>query len=143
MTGNGRYRVNSDEIAARVVDGEAILINLSNGTYYSIEGTGAIVWALLERGHPVADVAAELSRRLGVDEQTALEDVERLVARLVEERILVAAEQTATPGPIDGLPYPPAYATPHLEKYEDMSDLLALDPPMPGLTDIPWQAPGT
>jgi hypothetical protein len=30
-----------------------------------------------------------------------------------------------------------------LEKYTDLSDLLALDPPMPGIRDIPRHMPGS
>jgi hypothetical protein len=32
-----------------------------------------------------------------------------------------------------------AYEPPKLNAYRDMGDLLALDPPMPGLEDIPWE----
>ena len=31
---------NSDGVASKIVDGEAILINLSNGMYYSMDAVG-------------------------------------------------------------------------------------------------------
>jgi hypothetical protein len=31
------------------------------------------------------------------------------------------------------------YEPPVLERYADMEDLLALDPPMPGIANLPWQ----
>jgi len=30
---------------------------------------------------------------------------------------------------------------PRLDKYTDMQEMLALDPPLPGIEDIPWEPP--
>ena len=35
---------NVAEVAAKVMDGEAILINLANGMYYSMDGAGGFLW---------------------------------------------------------------------------------------------------
>ena len=37
-------RANPDEVAAKVVQGEAIIINLATGVYYSMTGVGAAAW---------------------------------------------------------------------------------------------------
>ena len=135
--------MNDGQVAAKLVDGEAIVIDLASGTYYSLAGTGALVWGLAERGGSEEEIAAELERRFGAAAGEAREDVRRLLAELVDEGILVAADGApAGPGPSDSeLPDLSTYERPVLDKYTDMSDLLALDPPMPGLRDIPWQAP--
>jgi Coenzyme PQQ synthesis protein D (PqqD) len=137
------FRVNTDEVASKVIEGEAILINLSNGMYYNLAGTGALVWALLETAQDDQRISAELERRTGIDHATAVTDVERLLDELSAEGLIVAAEaptDTADPEAID-VPPLASYSAPVLEKYADMSDLLALDPPMPRLADIPWQPP--
>jgi hypothetical protein len=46
----------------------------------------------------------------------------------------------------NGSPAAPAgdrlpYDTPQLRAYRDMAELFAIDPPMPGLRDIPWTKP--
>jgi hypothetical protein len=135
------FRVNADEVASTVVDGEAILINLSDGMYYSLGGTGALVWALLETGQDGERICAELERRTGIDHATAMADVGHLLDELSAEGLIVSTEAppgTADPEAID-VPALASYSAPALEKYSDMSDLLALDPPMPRLADIPWQ----
>jgi hypothetical protein len=135
-----RYSLNTRDLAAKTVEGETVLINLATGVYYSIAGTGAVAFARLTAGEDPADVAAELARLYETDAATVAADLERFVASLLEESILVEGE----PGSAADLDAPPAsgpYAAPELEVYTDMGDLLALDPPMPGLQDIPWEAP--
>jgi Coenzyme PQQ synthesis protein D (PqqD) len=139
----GGSRVNSGEVASKVIDGEAILINLSNGMYYSLAGIGALVWALLEAGHADDRICAELEQRTGVDHATAVADLRRLLDELSAEGLIVAADAStaAAVSEVGDFPDVAAYTTPQLEKYSDMNDLLALDPPMPRLADIPWQSP--
>jgi hypothetical protein len=138
------FDVHRDEIAAKVVDGEAVLINLSSGVYYSLQGPGATAWAYLEAGHPLDAVAAQLAARHGAPPARARADVEALVAELRGEGVLVERATAGPPATVDEAELPVAdgdYTPPALERYADMGDLLALDPPMPGVADIPWRAP--
>ena len=45
------FRVRTEEIAAKVMERDAILVNLANGMYYSLLGVGGLVWILVEGGH--------------------------------------------------------------------------------------------
>lgn len=122
-------------VAARVVDGEAIMIHLETGRYYSAEGVGAILWQLLDSGVPLGDIAARLTDRFGPSAQQSREDVERFVGELLREELLVSDETggiAAAAAPVPAFEGT-AYATPTLHAYRDMADLLALDPPMPSL----------
>ena len=44
-----RYRINYPQVINETIDGEAIIINLVTGSYYSLDKTGAEVWELIER----------------------------------------------------------------------------------------------
>ena len=57
-------RPNEEEVAAKVMDGEAILINLSSGIYYSMDKVGGVLWG--------ADREAPLSGRDHSGHQRAL-----------------------------------------------------------------------
>ena len=37
---------NEQQVAAKVMDGEAIIINLGTGIYYSLGTTGGFIWSL-------------------------------------------------------------------------------------------------
>lgn len=135
-----RVRPNDEEAVAKLIDGEAILINLVSSIYYSMEGTGALIWSLIEAGQPLEVIAAELAAAYDVSEPQAREDVERLVAELLEQRLVIVADGdaiAAQPGARAGEKRP--YAAPKLNTYTDMGNLLALDPPVPGFELISWE----
>jgi hypothetical protein len=122
-------------VAARVLDGEAIMIHLETGRYFSAEGVAAILWHLLDSGVPFGDIVARVADRFGLPLDRAREDVDRFVAELVREELLVTEREaagTVLPGVVAEFGNTP-YSTPTLRAYRDMADLLALDPPMPSL----------
>jgi len=144
MTDTQRYRVDTDEIAAEVVGGEAVILNLSNGEYHSLDGAGGLAWASLARGNTLAEATAAVAGHYGVDEATAREDVARLVAALIADGLLSEApdgEAAVSAVADDEMPPAGEYRAPELKSFRDMGDLLALDPPMPGLKEVPWQSP--
>jgi hypothetical protein len=66
-----------------------------------------------------------------------------LLKELVDEKLILAADGVAggdreQPGQVDTKQ---SYEPPQLNIYRDMGDLLALDPPTPGLEATPWKDP--
>ena len=136
------FRPREEEVASKVIDGEAIIINLANGVYYSMDKVGALVWDLLQAGHTLEEVIVGVTGRYDVARDQAESNVQDLVLELVQENLMVSTENgTAAPAQAmehqDRLPY----EIPKLNIYRDMGDLLALDPPVPGLGDTPWKEP--
>jgi hypothetical protein len=137
---NQRYQINEIEVASEVIEGEAVMINLTTGTYYSMEGTGADVWELLGKHHNIVEIAHEINRRYQVSTDDASADLIQLVDELFnEDLILVSDSEPDDPLFEAAVVERDAYTSPELNTYRDMSDMLALDPPMPGLTQIPWE----
>ena len=56
VSADSRVVINASEIAAQVIDGEAIIMNLTTGIYCSMDRVGAVIWGWIERGHSVADL---------------------------------------------------------------------------------------
>jgi hypothetical protein len=135
---------NGETVVSQVIDGEAILIDLESGVYYSMDEVGATLWSLIEAQCRLEDVVSEITARYDAPRERVEADVLRVVADFVRENLVVfsesgpqARQDREAPG---GQKLP--YAPPELNVYRDMADLLALDPPMPGLREIPWTAPG-
>jgi len=134
---------NGKEVAAKVTDGEAILINLSNGVYYSMDKVGGFVWELIEGGCSIEQMIVAITVRYDVSREQAQADVERLTAELREGDLVAVQTNGLTPPENhqqqvqSRLPY----EAPKLNIYRDMGNLLALDPPMPGLAEMNWKEP--
>jgi hypothetical protein len=139
LTPHTRFSVRTNDVAAKIIDGEAIIINLANGLYYSLAGVGSEIWALIEGGVSLGEMAAILGARYARGHAEVASDLERLAQELLDENLVAIA-------PADGHPHGDpaalpgagqAYAPPALQIYRDMAELLALDPPMPGLQVSP------
>jgi len=142
LTLQTRLRPN-DGVAAKVFEGEAIIINLSNGIYYSMDNVGALIWEQIEAGLNLGEIVATLTARYDVSAGQAQADLERLGGELVEEGIVQPGQDDGSsrdrPRSVGATGL--RYDSPRLEIYRDIGHLLALDPPMPGLRDVPWNAP--
>src|SRR6266545_3901249 len=87
-----RYRVNSSQVINETIDGEAIMINLATGSYYSLDRVGGDVWSLLEASLPVQDIVTELGRRYEAAEEDIRRGVEDLLQRLSGEELVVPCD---------------------------------------------------
>jgi hypothetical protein len=136
-----RLQPNVPVIAAKVMDGEAIIINVMSGTYYSLDGAGAMAWSLIEAGCCLRDIIDRIAALYGVPAEGVREDIESLVNHLLQEWLVwVTAERPVLDVPEVARP-PEPYQSPRLNVYKDMEDLLALDPPLPNLEDATAAAP--
>jgi hypothetical protein len=135
------FRTHDEEVASKVIDGEAIIINLGNGIYYSMDKVGALVWERLQKGNTLEAVIDMVTCQYEVTRDRAEMDIRLLVQDLVKENLLVAYENgdDSSAQEISQAQDKMAYEAPHLNIYRDMGDLLALDPPVPGLGDTPWK----
>src|SRR2546426_6878765 len=89
---NQRFQVRGEEIAAKVIDGEAIIINLANGIYYSMDKVGALIWELLAARHSLAEVTVAVLARYDIPQEQAEADVHKLAAELMQENLLVVSQ---------------------------------------------------
>jgi hypothetical protein len=133
-----RLEPNETNIAAKVLDGEAILINLSTGFYYSMDGSGGILWSLIDARYTPAEMVDALARIYALTPDQARGDVDKLIGEL-ENHNLVRPSSAAQASRISLPENPGAYAAPVLNVYGDMNHLLAIDPPLPGLYGVPDQ----
>jgi hypothetical protein len=127
-----QFRINEKLVTSKMIDGEAIIINLANGMYYSLDKTGAVVWLLIGGGGSLEEIADVLSSRFSAPLEQVREDLANLVKDLVSHNLVLPAEGAATNAPIElEPPTGDAYERPVLNCYDDMGDVLALDPPLP------------
>lgn len=137
MPGSARYRPNVPRVISEVIDDEAVVIDLDTGSYFSLVGSGAQIWTAVEAGATAEQVVAALDQR-----STGLPDeVESLVAgfldQLTDLELAVALDpddpRAGPPAAPDDLvdassPDPVAFVAPELTRFDDMQELILLDP---------------
>lgn len=137
------FEVASERVAAKAFDDEVILINLLSGLYYSMDGVGSLIWALVESGHSFDDTVRQICDRYDVPTDTASVDLDALLERLLTEELIAVSAESRTPSDPPSRPAEQqTYKAPTLNRYDDMAALMALDPPMPGFMDSTWNESG-
>jgi hypothetical protein len=76
------------DVHAQVLLGEAVLLDVRNGTYFGLNGVGTRIWELLAQGQTVGEVLVALSAEFDVEPGTLERDVSSFV-RALELRGLV------------------------------------------------------
>ena len=141
---NQRFRVNTPTVTHETIDGEAVIINLDSGHYYSLVDVGSFIWGLVDKGAS----ASELQNLVLQSYQGTAMDVDRgvqeLLDQLQEENLIVPVDG---PGALDLDLEPssngrekPSFNPPSLHKYSDMQELLLLDP-IHDVDDAGWPKP--
>jgi hypothetical protein len=124
-------RVNAPTVVGEVIDGEAVIMDLASGHYYSTLGSGAEIWSGIERGLTRDALVDTLAARYEADRDVIAGAVAVFIAELLEHRLI--AEDTS-PSAIEMPSAAPmaasrdAFVAPLLNTYADMEDLLLLDP---------------
>lgn len=121
-------------MVGEVIDGEAIIMDLRSGAYYSADALGGAIWQAVEDGashHQILAAAAAHYpdvRALPDEVEAFLKDI--LDRDLVRKAALTGAEP-AFAAPAD------AYQRPVLSVHEDMEDLITLDP-IHDVSEVGW-----
>jgi len=124
-----RFAVNNPTVISETIEGETIIIHLGTGTYYSLEGTGADVWAALERSATAKEIAEQLEARYDVAGDSALSAVEAVLAEMASEELVRAADgEVVATEAVTSLHERGEFTPPKLAKYTDMQDIILLDP---------------
>jgi hypothetical protein len=72
------------------VAGEAILIRLDTGTYFSLNKVGTEYWEMLDGRLTIGDHAAAIAAQYGVDVAMVTADLLELSARMAAEELVEA-----------------------------------------------------
>lgn len=128
-----KYTPSSEQVVSKLVDGEVIVINLTTGIYYSLESTAAKVWRDLCSGCDREALIADAMRAYPESTKAASE-LEAYVEELTSIGLLAQVD-TLAPNieALDELAWPPIYSSPEHMSFDDVAEMVALDPPLPEL----------
>ncbi|OOZ41168.1 hypothetical protein BOW53_04685 [Solemya pervernicosa gill symbiont] len=124
------YTVDATQVAHQLIDGEVIVVDFLNGAYFSLRETAALIWQALLNGKSVTHIISEYIDQYPEQREQIESTIPAFVESLVEDGLLHSAEsenqggsESFSAASSDG-----AFVPPVREKFEDMSELLMLDP---------------
>jgi len=90
------YHINQAIVRWRIVDDEAVLINIENTFYYSLNKTGTLIWQLLlERPRPFAEIVGAVATRFRRTETEVSADVRQFLEQMGAENLLTMTGASA------------------------------------------------
>ena len=130
------FQINEPSIVSETIDGEVVIINLDKGSYYSLRGSGALIWGHLHEQNAVDDILRGVNDLYEGDSEQMLNVVSNFLSELVEEEIIRLANDNsqstharfAESDPSGQAAEKQPFEAPVLEKFTDMEHLLLLDP---------------
>ena len=145
---NQRFRVNTPTVTHETIDGEAVIINLDSGNYYSLVEVGSFIWGLVEKGASASEVQNLVLQTYQGNGPEVDRGVQELLAELQQENLIVPVDGAGAldvPQLNQELPSnngyeKPSFNPPLLHKYSDMQELLLLDP-IHDVDDAGWPKP--
>ncbi len=145
MNSASSFRINTPTVISETIDGEAILINLDTGAYYSLRETGAAVWQLLEQGATSQAILDDLVQRYDGPPTTIGASLQSFLTELLQDQLIVPLDDEPATPQITGTASPAShrqapFTPPVVEKFTDMADLLLLDP-IHDVSEQGWPAP--
>lgn len=123
-------KVNAPAVVAEIIDGEAVIMDLATGHYFSTQHVGCDIWRGIELGASQQTIARWLAATYGIETAVAAICVAAFVDELTQRNLVVvgngaqAGVEPADNWMTGGRPF----AAPVLNTYTDMEELLLLDP---------------
>ncbi len=79
----------SENAAFEVVAGEAILIRLDTGTYFSLNKVGTEFWEMLDGRQSISDHAAVIAEKYDVDTAMVTADLLELAGKMAQDDLVL------------------------------------------------------
>jgi hypothetical protein len=130
---NRVYQINTPAVVSEIIDGEAVIMNLKSGDYYSIEGVGTVLWQGIELGKTYPQLLELVKTAFPTVPEDLAAAIDPFIDELITHELVreMPAESTgALSDPVDlsQVNGTREFRAPVLNVYPDMKDLLLLDP---------------
>lgn len=88
-----RYAIDKDKASYRIIDGEAVILNLDNGYYYSLNEAGTGIWESINSKKSLSEILNFLKKKYRLPEKQLKADLMELVKDLKKEELINLSRQ--------------------------------------------------
>jgi hypothetical protein len=82
----------SPSVRSSITEDGAVLIDIECGKIFSLNPTGGAIWAQIEQGSDLDEIAGTIARSYNIEPSRARADIEQLIGALEEKRLLTRSE---------------------------------------------------
>jgi Coenzyme PQQ synthesis protein D (PqqD) len=127
--GDARFAVRDRQVIHRMIDDEVVMIDLETGNYFTFRGSATRMWACIDAGMSARETLEHLQESFEGDPSIMEQGIRWLLDQLLQENLIVTLEEP----PNRSVSLAPEgdrqdYSDPAFERYDDMADLILLDP---------------
>ncbi len=83
-----RYKIDKDNVTYRIIDNEAVILNLDNGYYYSLNSVGTQIWQAVDKQKNLSEILGLLKEEYQLAEKQLENDLMELVRDLEKEKLI-------------------------------------------------------
>ena len=122
--------VTNPQVMHETIDGETIVIDLTTGTYYSLRGSGPVIWNAVASGASRDGIVDELENAYDASPEEIAYAADAFLTQLEAEQLIARGNGAGPNGASRSTPAETRspFEVPQLEKFEDMQDIILLDP---------------
>ena len=89
MNLNQKYKIDENNISYRIIGDEALILNLENGSTYSLNKSGARIWEAIDKERQLEGILETLKEIYDLPEDKLKDDLIKLVKDLEKEKLIV------------------------------------------------------
>ncbi len=127
------------QVLREVISDEVVIINMISGSYYSLTEVGTVVWEMIEQGFRKEVMVNTLLLQYEAEVDTIEESLTALIDSLITENLITSVDipdesvSSTTESQTEltaesNIAVKKLFAPPILGKYDDMQELLLVDP---------------
>ena len=90
-----KYPVLHPQVAARIIDGEAVIVLPESSQVNVLNEVGSRIWELIDSTRSIGEITEIIVAEYDVTAEQAERDVEEFIQELVENKMLVLADEKA------------------------------------------------
>lgn len=135
--------VNSSHVSFEIFDKEAVVVNFITGKYFGITGSGPDIWRVFENPCTIEQLTGLLKSVYTNITDRQIKNVIAFIDSLVKERLLVTVDKCENISIKLSVDITGEFLEPAIDIYDDLQELIVLDPVHDADPERGWPAQQT
>jgi hypothetical protein len=88
LSEKSKFKPDPEVICSTLDNGETVLLHAKTGCYFSLNGTGSLIWQCIGEGSDLEEIGRKLVDQYEVSDEEALQSVFELVEDMLDQKLI-------------------------------------------------------